>query len=534
MYKIISFKNSLLIFLILFSFFLRFFKLSEFPITLNHDEISQLYDAISIAQTGKDVYGNFLPIVLTSTGDYKAAYYTYLSIIPYWIFGSQDFVIRVVTAFFGSLTTLAAFLFINSLTKNWKLALFCAFALCITPSEIFYARKSFESIIGVCLALFGLFFLSENIKGKNNYFKLILGVIFLSLAMYIYTAYTIVVPSVLILFHLIFYKNIKEQKNKIILGFLIWVVFLIPLLFLALTNAGLRFRAETVFLSQDVNLGRYITITQNPAKSYFDFAFTKYLNQFNPTFLFINGLDLTNYDIFGLGPLLIWQFPFIILGIAFLTKSRIYSKLGLFLFGAIIFAFIPSAITFENYSPHRAVFAFTILAIISGIGFYYFLKLVKWRFIIFFVLAALILNLIYAIRIYTVSYSYDKSEKLQYPFEKVVSYIWSQYDNFDTIIFDPQFGDVAPITGVGIPYYLGYYGNIHPSRIQEEYIFGKDEQRFGKIIIRGVTWWDDIKLKNTLLIVSPWSFPIDKMDKNAIVERFDFYNGKPAFFAIRY
>ena len=51
--------------------FLRFYKLSYFPIHLNHDEVTQLYDAISIARTGKDIYGNKLPFIFPSVNDFK-------------------------------------------------------------------------------------------------------------------------------------------------------------------------------------------------------------------------------------------------------------------------------------------------------------------------------------------------------------------------------------------------------------------------------------------------------------------------------
>ena len=65
-------KFIFLFIIILLAAFLRFYRLAEFPIQLSHDEVPQLYDAISIAQTGKDIYGSFLPFMFRSINDFKA------------------------------------------------------------------------------------------------------------------------------------------------------------------------------------------------------------------------------------------------------------------------------------------------------------------------------------------------------------------------------------------------------------------------------------------------------------------------------
>ena len=61
-------KSKLLIFILIFllGIFLRVWMLPQYPVQLSHDEVSQAYDAISIAQTGKDIYGDFLPTIFRS------------------------------------------------------------------------------------------------------------------------------------------------------------------------------------------------------------------------------------------------------------------------------------------------------------------------------------------------------------------------------------------------------------------------------------------------------------------------------------
>ena len=79
----------LLLFITLTGGLLRFYQLDKYPVQLNHDEISQLYDTDSVAQTGKDIYGNFLPLAFPSTGEFKVGHYIYITVLPYFIFGAR-------------------------------------------------------------------------------------------------------------------------------------------------------------------------------------------------------------------------------------------------------------------------------------------------------------------------------------------------------------------------------------------------------------------------------------------------------------
>lgn len=543
MYKINWGKVSLVILVLALGAFLRFFKLSEYPVQLNHDEVSQLYDTYSILKTGKDIYGNFLPLAFPSTGDYKVGHYIYISTIPVFLIGDKEFTIRIVSAFFGTLTVLAVFLFVNVLTKKWIVSILAALLIAITPSEIFYSRKSFENVIGVCLEFFGLFFLLNNlIVGKNKIWAYI-GILLMSLAMYIYTSHMITVPLILAFMAFSFRERVFAQKKYFLSLFLIWIVFIIPLIYLAFKNEDLRFRAASVFINQDVNFGKIVELTHNTPKSYIDIISLKFLNQFNPTYLFVNGLDLTNQGGLGVGPLLLIQFPLVILGTIFLLRNKIYKLARSFLFVVLIIVFIPSALTFEDYSPHRAMLAFATLSIISAFGLYWLSLQIKKRisssrvraFFFSLISFCLILNFLYFWRIYTESYPFEKSEKIQYPFKEVSLYIWSQYNNFDQIVFDPKFGETTPMIGVGSQYYLAYYGNYPPQKLQMELKVGKKPREliFDKFSIREVYWPEDNKLKNSLIIVSPWSLPPKDVKEDLIIKRFNFYDGILAFYAIR-
>ncbi|MDP3973542.1 MAG: glycosyltransferase family 39 protein [Candidatus Daviesbacteria bacterium] len=532
----------ILLLIIIFGSFLRFYRLDNIPVQLNHDEISQLYDLKSIVGTGKDIYGNSYPLAFPSTGDYKPGHYIYISMIPYLLFGDQEVTIRIAAAFFGILTILGTFLFVKILTKNWHVALLASFLIAITPSEIFYSRKSFESIIGVCLNLFGLFYLIKGLtlRGLNAF--IYIGILIMTLAMYVYTSYVITVPLTLLLIFFIYWKKANLNRNSFFRIVTLWLICIFPLIFITFTNNDLRFRASSVFLTQDPNLGKLIGLTHNPLKAYFDLVFVKYLNQFNPVFLFVNGLSLTNQTMLDSGPLMIVQFPLIIMSFIFLFLYKEFLFQGKFLFFLILIAMIPSSITFDDFSPHRSVFAFTLFSIISAFGLYWLIHVIITSelnklfqsVLLGIIMLILTLNLTYFIRIYAFSYPYEKSQYIEYPFKEVSQYIWSQYGNFDNIIFDPKFGTIQPFVGVGAQYYIAYYGNLEPIFVQSEYLDLKDRQMsIGKIKIRQIYWPNDKNLKNILIIGSKWTIPINELDKAKIIHEFALYDGQPALYAIK-
>lgn len=530
----------ILILIFLLGFFLRFYKLGEFPIQLNHDEVTQLYDAISVAQTGKDIYGNFLPTIFTSVNDYKSPFYTYITVLTYFLLGGGEITIRVPAAIFGSLNIFAVYFFVTRLLKNNRIALVASFFTAIAPFEIFFSRKSFENGAGIFLMLLGFSLLLSK-KAVNLYF----GFGLLALAMHTYFSHVLIIPLLTASFILIF------RNQRIYRPLLIWLFLLIPLILIILTNPTAQYRAKDVFLTQDPALGELIQfVKQENSQIIFiqqelvviKYSFNRFLDQFNPAFLFVNGLDLTNQGLIDIGPLYLFQLPFFILGLIYLIKLRNFSNAKKFILVWIILGTIPSALTFEAHSPHRSIMVFTMLNIISACGFLFIFDALKekkfnfFRYPLYLLIPVLIvLNFGFFLIIYFVNYPREKSQDLQYPFKEVSLFIWSNYNNFNQIIFDPEYGDISPRIGTGAHYYLAYYGKFDPSKFQKEYKLGKRQREvlFDKFSIRKLDWGEDKKAKKTLIIASSWGIPIKSVEKNKIIKTFYFYNKEPAFYAIK-
>ena len=111
--------------IIVLAFILRFYKLGEVPLSLNWDEVSNAYNAYSILKTGRDEYGNFLPLTNRSFDDYKPPLYMYLNTLTVGTLGLNALAARLPSAFFGLLSVpLVYFLTMSGLRKRSRSSLF--------------------------------------------------------------------------------------------------------------------------------------------------------------------------------------------------------------------------------------------------------------------------------------------------------------------------------------------------------------------------------------------------------------------------
>lgn len=538
----------MLVGVIIVGFFLRFYKLSAYPVNLSHDEVSQFYDAISILQTGKDIHGNHLPFIFPSIGDYKPPFYTYATLIPLLVFGWNEITIRIVGAFFGVLIIPAVYFFVSRLFSSKKIALLAAFFTAIAPFEIHFSRKSFEGGAGVVALLIGFGLLISYLKKKNN--KLfILGSTILALGTYTYFSHAILIPVLYLSFLLIFRGRLKPIPTAGLIAFLFIVLPLIT--FITLDKNSVN-RSKAVFITQDSVLADLISKNISKTEEFSSikknliiakYSALRYLNQFDPTYLFSNGLDLTNQDPIDVGPFYFFQLPLVLLGLIYIYKKKDFKECKFFILAWILIGLIPSGITFEKHSPHRVIMVLTMLNIISACGAFSLFRFIQNRLkspiikigLIGALSILLVWNLSYFIYLYTIDYPFDKSEFTQYPYKQVSLLAWANYDKYDQIVFDPKFGEYAPWIGGAVQYYLAFYGKYPPAKMQQEFRQGdqtKKETIFGKFHIRDVYWLEDKKLKKTLIIASPWVVSKESSGTAKEVGEIKAYDGTVTFYAL--
>ena len=181
--------------ILVLAFILRFYKLGEIPLSLDWDENSNAYNAYSILKTGRDEYGNFLPITNRSFDDYKPPLYMYLNVVTVAIFGLTPFAARLPSAFFGFLTVPAMYFLARkifeksnvsgqlSVVKSESIALLSMLMLAISPWHLQFSRVGFEATVGLFFAVAAI---TAFLYGLASRRWLIVSGIFLGISTYTY------------------------------------------------------------------------------------------------------------------------------------------------------------------------------------------------------------------------------------------------------------------------------------------------------------------------------------------------------------
>ena len=104
-----------LVVILLLAALVRTHKLDSAPYGTLVDEASYGYIANSIAQTGRDELGNFLPISFKAFGDYKLPVYGYLLVPVVKLLGVSNLSVRLPSAISGIFITLLTYLILKKL-----------------------------------------------------------------------------------------------------------------------------------------------------------------------------------------------------------------------------------------------------------------------------------------------------------------------------------------------------------------------------------------------------------------------------------
>lgn len=231
----------------LFVGFLRFYKLGSIPQGLTKDESYYGYDAYSVLKTGKDIWGNKLPLSFKSTGEYKMNL-TYF-IVPFVkLFGLNEMSVRLPSAVFGFATLFVLFLTLNKLLSHRFLSLLLTAIYALSPFSFGMSRLFYESNVGLFFISLGIFFIISN--------KLMPAAIFLGLSSYLYNPYRYIGIGLLlgaIFIHYLLKQSGKKQTIRSLLSpVIIYILILAPLVIFSAKGTSLN-RLEEELILQKTN-----------------------------------------------------------------------------------------------------------------------------------------------------------------------------------------------------------------------------------------------------------------------------------------
>ncbi|HUQ85034.1 MAG TPA: glycosyltransferase family 39 protein [Candidatus Limnocylindrales bacterium] len=544
----------LLIGIILIASFLRLSLLGDVPISPDWDEVALGYDAYSIMQTGRDEFGNFLPVVLRSFDDYKPALYAYLAIPSVKIFGLNAFATRLPSAIFGILTVLATYFLVKELFKRRDLALLSSFMLAISPWHIQFSRIAFETNVGLAFNIFvALFF----IKGLKRPWLLSLSTVCAALSIYVYQSEKVFTPLLMLVLSVIYFKDLlKASRTHLIAALAIGIIAIIPMVVYVTTNSGALLRAQatlafsdkTTFLKENITRLEYDRETGNSLGKIFDnrrilyikTGISGYISHFDLNWLFLTG-DINRHHAPGMGLLYIWELPVILFGIyslLFYRKREIYEKKSVilifawFLIAPIPAAFtsgVPHAVRTINFLPTYQIFsAFGLLSLITYLKKYkLIIGSIKVRDLMYVaIIAIMMFNSLYYLDKYFIQQNYFYAYDWQYGYEKAIPEVTNIKDQYKRIVVT----DKQPLDK-SYMFFL-YYLKYSPVEFQKigklsSGGFGKDHM-FDKYQFRLINWDEDKNTRDILFVGVPSEFPKNIKSKKTIY----YPDGSPAILIV--
>lgn len=354
---------------------LRFYRLGQNP-TFIADEASIGYNAYSILKTGRDEWGTAWPLSFKAFGEYKLPLYIYLTVPLVAVFGLNEFAVRFVSAFSGTVAVGLVFLLAAVLRRSSKncfwFSFLPAFSLAVNPWHLQASRLSLEASLGLALFLAGLaLFLKKRFWATA---------IFAALAFYTYNGLRVFIPLFVFTWFVLARPKLNFSKLK---PFLLFLLLVLPLIF-----SGFQGSSERIFKTgffNDPGLVAGIESWRVGCQAHlpalfcrlvynrpvvFSSVFAKnYFSHFLPDFLFRENTSLAQYGVPSWGSLF-WPELFLLpAGIIFcLTRPHLKT---LFL-AWILAAPVATSVTGPAH-PVRSLILAPALAFLSGWG------LLFWR-----------------------------------------------------------------------------------------------------------------------------------------------------------
>ncbi len=449
---------------------LRFWHISSNPPGLFADEASNGYNAYSILKTGRDEYGNFMPLVFKSFGDYNPAFSVYTLLPSIKVFGLNIFAVRFPSALLGTLTIPLVFLFTKKLLdNNSKIGLISAFFLAISPWHIQFSRYDHEANF---MLTFIIAALTTFLYTKKSIGKLTLSAFFFAIAFNSYQGAKILVPIVVLLLLAIYRKEILSFGKKLIFPLLILFLSTQPIL---LNFKNSLIRGQSVGILKD----------QNPVNTFV----RNYLSHFSPNFLFTQGDTIGRHSVSGMGELYVFQIPLLLIGIWACFKLK--GKNKYLLLGLLALAAIPASLT--TPAPHalRSILFAPIWSIIIAMGLLEILNanFSKVKTTIFLLLLSLIglYNFATYLHLYYSHYPKLRARDWQDGYFQMVQFVDPQKDNYTQIAVSNYFGQPY----IFVLFFSKYDPRTYQTKGLEKYEF------FGSS-------WQKSKPGKALVVTPPW------------------------------
>jgi len=420
----------------------RLAKISEIPPSLYWDEASIGYNAYSVLKTGKDEWGEALPLHFRAFGEFKLPVYIYSVGAAEVFLGLSETAVRLPAVIYSLGILVLVYLIASHISKKLWVGVLSAFILSISPWLFIFSRTGYEATAGLMFFLLGLYLFLRS--GKRKLF-LLGGVVSWILSVYSYNSFRILVPLTGLFMTALFFKEVKGSTKEY------WKIGLISFL---LAAASILPIAKLYI--KDTGGARFQTVA---AGSLSGFA-RNYISHFSPSFLITGGDTNPRSQQPGFGELYLLDIPLVFLGLLYFLKRK--DKINWLLLFILLASPVPAAITRESPHALRAITMAPIITIICSLGAFYLGDIVpRYRNYIFLVTVVLYLGFFesYA-QAFFETYPEKTSQDWQYGYQKLFSDYAEEIARADKVIISDEYAQ---------PYiFAAFYSKYDPASFQEK------------------------------------------------------------------
>lgn len=451
-------EKFLLVLISLFFLLTRLYKITDIPVSVYWDEASIGYNAYSIAKSGKDEWGDLMPLHFRAFGEFKLPVYIY-SVVPFVkIFGLNEFSVRFPAVLFSLGVVILTYFLAKKLFHNENTGLLSSFFVTVSPWFFIFSRTGYEAMAGLMFYLLGILLFIYKPNGKFLLFSTLSFI----LSAYSYNSFRIIVPLTLLTLVIVESGNIrsifKKSLHWMVLSLILLALSIWPIYRLYVYDAGIsRLQAVGALNSQSF--------------------LRNYISHFSLDFLLLGDKNLRSQQS-GFGQVYLPDLVLLSLGLLYIIGSK--SRYRFLPIALVLIGPVPAAITKESPHALRAISVVPFICIISAAGAIYLKRFFPKKFFVesaisIIFLAFFINYFINFINVYPIS----SSSEWQYGYKKIFTDFKNKFDKYDRVIVSDQYAQ---------PYIFAlFYLKYDPDKFRQEVVRNSVDQwgfstvaKFGK------------------------------------------------------
>ena len=451
---------------------------------LNSDEASFAYNGYSIAKTGKDEYGAFMPYRFKAFGENKLPVTIYTIAPLVGLFGLNEFTARLPFIAIGVFAPLIFYWLSVTFFKNKYVGYISAFLASLSPWIQIMSRHIHENIIMLLLASALLIFFTKLQKDFRWKYVIIISILNVTGLFTYHIGKILSVYSFIVLLFILF-KEKKLGKNIIIKSALI---FLLPVFIFLYTemsqptnrvgnllftsNAGFTLKIEELRREHDIRL-LHNKLTQSVLV-----LSQKYLTNFSPEFLVIKGDSNDRFGFDGTSPITPVEYLLLFIGLYFLFQKKEQHRFLLLSF--LLMAPVSAALSWQDYSITRSFLMIIPILMLAPYGAYHLIQEAYGKLLRLSLIVAILLFYSFFQYFSWDYYFFHYSKKpqaisaWQCGYKELAEYIQNTYDETDQYYITKKLGQ---------PYiFLLFYLEYPPGQYQKQAsLTPPDEYGFGQV-----------------------------------------------------